>query len=100
MGCREIDTPFLLSGDKAMKSNLINNYRMGGYLLIAIGLINLRYQSGQSGVVTHSLTIIIPGALLLATTWIPTLAKKLESKGVQAVCMVLGLVLIVYGVIN
>jgi len=83
-----------------MKSNLINNYRMGGYLLIAIGLINLRYQTGQSGVVTHSLTIIIPGAILLATTWIPTLAKKLESKGVQAVCMVLGLILIVYGVIN
>jgi len=83
-----------------MKSNLINNYRMGGYLLIAIGLINLRYQTGQSGVVTHSLTIIIPGALLLATTWIPTLAKKLESKGVQAVCLVLGLILIVYGVIN
>jgi len=73
---------------------------MGGYLLIAIGLINLRYQTGQSGVVTHSLTIIIPGALLLATTWIPTLAKKLESKGVQAVCLVLGLILIVYGVIN
>jgi hypothetical protein len=73
---------------------------MGGYLLVAIGLINLRYQTGQSGVVSHSLTIIIPGAILLATTWIPTLAKKLESKGVQAVCMVLGLILIVYGVIN
>jgi hypothetical protein len=73
---------------------------MGGYLLIAIGLINLRYQTGQSGVVTHSLTIIIPGALLLATTCIPTLAKKLESKAVQAVCIVLGLILIVYGVIN
>jgi hypothetical protein len=83
-----------------MKSNLINNYRMGGYLLVAIGLINLRYQTGQSGVVSHSLTIIIPGAILLATTWIPALAKKLESKGVQAVCMVLGLILIVYGVIN
>jgi len=73
---------------------------MGGYLLVAIGLINLRYQTGQSAVVTHSLTIIIPGALLLATTWIPVLAKKLESKAVQAVCIVLGLILIVYGVIN
>jgi hypothetical protein len=83
-----------------MKSNLINNYRMGGYLLIAIGLINLRYQSGQSGVVTHSLTIIIPGALLIATTWIPAIAKKLESKAVQAVTITLGLILIVYGVIN
>jgi hypothetical protein len=83
-----------------MKSNLINNYRMGGYLLIAIGLINLRYQSGQSGVVTHSLAIVIPGAILLAITWIPAIAKKLESKAVQAVTITLGLILIVYGVIN
>jgi len=83
-----------------MKSNLINNYRMGGYLLIAIGLINLRYQTGQSGVVTHSLAIVIPGAILLAITWIPAIAKKLESKAVQAVTITLGLILIVYGVIN
>ena len=73
---------------------------MGGYLLIAIGLINLRYQTGQSGVVTHSLAIVIPGAVLLAITWIPAIAKKLESKAVQAVTITLGLILIVYGVIN
>ena len=73
---------------------------MGGYLLIAIGLINLRYQTGQSGVVSHSLTIIIPGAILLATTWIPALAKKLESKAVQAITITLGLILIAYAVIN
>ena len=30
MGWREIATPFLLSGGIAMKSSLINNYRMGG----------------------------------------------------------------------
>ena len=83
-----------------MKSNLINNYRMGGYLLVAIGLINLRYQTGQSGVVSHSLTIIIPGAILLAATWIQALAKKLESKAVQAVTITLGLILIAYAVIN
>ena len=73
---------------------------MGSYLLVAIGLINLRYQSGQSGVVQHSLTIIIPGALLLLATWIPPLAKRLESKAIQAVSMVLALLLIVYAVIN
>jgi hypothetical protein len=50
--------------------------------------------------VTHSLTIIIPGALLLATTWIPALAKKLETKAVQAVSITLGLILIAYAVIN
>jgi len=42
----------------------------------------------------------IPGAFLLAATWIPVLAKKLESKAVQAVCMVLGLILVAYAVIN
>ncbi|CAB4716793.1 unannotated protein [freshwater metagenome] len=83
-----------------MKSNLINNYRMGAYLLVAIGLINLRYQTGQSGVVTHSLTIVIPGAALLAITWVPAIAKKLETKAVQGVIIALGLILIAYAVIN
>lgn len=73
---------------------------MGAYLLIAIGLINLRYQTGHSGVLTHSLTIIIPGAALLAITWVPNLAKKLEAKAVQAVLITLGLILIAYAVIN
>jgi hypothetical protein len=100
MGWREIATPFLLSGGIAMKSSLINNYRMGGYLLIAIGLINLRYQTGDNGVVGRSLTIVIPGAILLACTWIPTLAKKLETKAVQAFSIVIGLALIAYAVIN
>jgi hypothetical protein len=83
-----------------MKSNLINNYRLGGYLLIAIGLINLRYQTGDNGVLGRSLTIVIPGAILLITTWIPTLAKKLETKVVQALSIVIGLALIAYAVIN
>jgi|UniRef100_UPI00404B2781 hypothetical protein len=83
-----------------MKSNLINNYRMGGYLLIAIGLINLRYQTGDNGVVGRSLTIIIPGAILLASTWIPALGKKLETKAVQAFSIVIGLTLVAYAVIN
>jgi hypothetical protein len=50
--------------------------------------------------VGRSLTIVIPGAILLASTWIPTLAKKLETKVVQAFSIVIGLALIVYGVIN
>jgi len=73
---------------------------MGAYLLIAIGLINLRYQTGHSGVLTHSLTIIIPGSVLLAITWVPAIAKKLEAKAVQAVLITLGLILIAYAVIN
>jgi len=73
---------------------------MGGYLLIAIGLINLRYQTGDNGVVGRSLTIIIPGAILLASTWIAALGKKLETKAVQAFSIVIGLTLVAYAVIN
>ena len=83
-----------------MKSNLINNYRMGGYLLIALGLINLRYQSGQNSVLQHSLTIIVPGVLVLASTWVPVAAKKLESKAIQRLSLVIGGLLIAYAVIN
>ena len=31
----------------------LNNYRMASYLLIAIGLINLRYKSGKDEVLTN-----------------------------------------------
>ena len=73
---------------------------MGGYLLIAIGLINLRYQSGQSAVVAHSLTIIIPGTVLLISTWVPALLKILNTKASQVITVILGALLVAYAVIN
>ena len=82
------------------ESNLINNYRMGGYLLIAVGLINLRYQTGQSGVLSHSLAIIIPGSLLLASTWVAGARKFLYSRNGKMLTIVGGLALIGFAVIN
>ncbi len=83
-----------------MKSNLISNYRMGGYLLLAVGLINLRYQTGQSDVLKNSLLIVVPGVLLLAATWIPSTAKLLLGKSSQIVIAALGILLVLYAVIN
>ena len=83
-----------------MRSNLINNYRMGGYLLLAVGLINLRYQTGQSDVIRNSLLIVVPGVLLLAATWIPTVAKLLVRKSSQIVVAALGILLVLYAVMN
>ena len=82
------------------ESNLINNYRMGGYLLIAVGLINLRYQTGQSGVLSHSLAIIIPGSLLLASTWVAAARQFLYSRIGKLLTIVGGLALIGFAVIN
>ncbi|CAB5047342.1 unannotated protein [freshwater metagenome] len=83
-----------------MNKNLLNNYRMGGYLLIAVGLINLRYQSGQSGVVGHSATIIIPGALLLVSTWVSSLVKLLDLRPTKVAVLILGIALVAYAVLN
>lgn len=73
---------------------------MGGYLLLAVGLINLRYQTGQSDVLKNSLLIVIPGVLLLAATWIPSTAKLLLGKSIQIVVAALGVLLVLYAVIN
>lgn len=73
---------------------------MGGYLLVAIGLINLRYQTGHTGVLTHSLTIIIPGTALLISTWIPAMHKVLNRKASQVITVILGASLVAYAVIN
>lgn len=83
-----------------MNKNLINNYRMGGYLLIAVGLINLRYQSGQSNVLGHSLIIILPGTLLLGSTWISSLSKTLNHRSTKALALAIGLGLVVFAIFN
>jgi hypothetical protein len=76
------------------------NYRWGGYLLIALGLINLRYQTGHSNVLAHSLVIVIPGALILAATWTKSLAATLDKKSVKSASIVIGLILIAYSLLN
>jgi hypothetical protein len=83
-----------------MKNYVINNYRMGGYLLLAIGLINLRYQTGQSEVLRSSLLIIVPGTLLLIATWIPVVAKLLIPKSSQILVTIVGTLLAFYAIVN
>ena len=83
-----------------MKNYVINNYRMGGYLLLAMGLINLRYQTGQSEILKNSLLIILPGVLLLIATWIPAVAKMLLPKISQILVITLGTLLALYAIVN
>ncbi|MCX6437099.1 MAG: hypothetical protein NTZ06_00370 [Actinobacteria bacterium] len=78
----------------------MNNYRMGGYLLFAIGLINLRYQWGEPGIVQRSATIFIPGTLILLATVIDPLKPILMRKEVQYLLAFLGLAFIAYAVTN
>jgi hypothetical protein len=83
-----------------MNMQRINNFRMGGYLLLAVGLINLRYQTGKSSVLAHSLILIIPGALLLASTFTNAGKKWLHTKAATAIVIAGGGLLVIYSFIN
>ncbi len=69
---------------------------MGGYLLFACGLINLRYQWGQPNIASHSAVIFIPGALVIGATFIPAALKVLARREVKFLVGALGIALIAY----
>ena len=83
-----------------MSKNLVNNYRLGSYLLIAIGLINLRYQSGNDNVLVNSLIVIVPGVLLLCSTWISSLSNSLNLRATKVLALGLGLALVAFAIFN
>ena len=78
----------------------INNYRMGGYLLFACGLINLRYQWGESDVVSRSALIFGPGAAILGATFVPSLLTILARREVKALVAIAGVAIIAFAFSN
>jgi hypothetical protein len=83
-----------------MNQIMRNNYRMGGYLLLAVGLINWRYQNADAGIATRSLLIAIPGVLIVAMTFIKPLNKFLASRVGMAIVTVVGAVLVGFSLLN
>ena len=78
----------------------LNNYRMASYLLIAIGLINLRYQSGKDEVLTNSLLVVIPGVLALLVTFIKSTHKFLARREVIGLLALFGAALVFWAISN
>ena len=78
----------------------MGNYRMGAYALIAAGLINLRYQTGQSSVLSHSLAIVIPGVLVFLLSFVKSAQNFMMKKETNSISAALGLLLIAYAFIN
>jgi hypothetical protein len=79
--------------------NPLNNYRFGSYAILAMGLINLRYQTGTEQNLPKSLVLILSGALVFLITFIPALKAFLTRKLIQRFALGLLLLLIVYGVL-
>mgnify|MGYP000636557906 FL=1 len=78
----------------------LNNYRMASYLLLAIGLINLRYQSGNEGVLVNSLTVIIPGTAMLLLTFLKGVHAFLARREVMVALLVIGVALVAWAITN
>jgi hypothetical protein len=77
----------------------INNYRFGAYALFAIGLINLRYQTGSEGNLSKSSVLVAIGAIVLVLTFIPKLNDFFMKKLVKTLSLALLAVLIAYGIL-
>jgi len=79
-----------------MNMQRINNFRMGSYAALAVGLINLRYQTGNNGNLLKSLVLIIPGALLLAISLTDPGKKWLQTQTAAAIAITVGGLLLAY----
>ena len=77
-----------------------NNYRMGGYLLLALGLINWQYQNNDAGVVTRSLLILMPGVVVIAMTFIKPLDAFMGSRVGMSLIAVVGAILVGLSFLN
>jgi hypothetical protein len=79
--------------------NPLNNYRFGSYAILAMGLINLRYQTGSEQNLSKSLVLILSGALVFLLTFISAFKGFLTKRLTQRLAMALLLALIAYGLL-
>ena len=78
---------------------MINNYRYGAYALLAIGLINLRYQTGSANNFNNSSVLIGLGLTGLLLTFIPKLKVLLSKQVVKNSALVIFIAAMLYGFI-
>ena len=78
---------------------MISNYRYGAYAILAMGLINLRYQTGNSNNLNNSSVLIALGLIGLLFTFIPALNSFLTKKPIKLLSIILLAAAIAYGFI-
>ncbi|MEY3454402.1 MAG: hypothetical protein RLZZ147_527 [Actinomycetota bacterium] len=79
--------------------NMLNNYRFGSYALLAMGLINLRYQTGSEGNLSTSSVLITIGGVVFILTFIPKVSSILLKGPIKKLSLVLLVALIIYGIL-
>ena len=77
--------------------NPLNNYRFGSYAILAMGLINLRYQTGNDSNLSKSLVLIILGAVAFIATFITVLKAILLKRVSKMLALIILVLAIAYG---
>jgi hypothetical protein len=77
--------------------NPLNNYRFGSYAILAMGLINLRYQTGNDANLPKSSILIILGAVAFIATFIPIFKAVLLKRVSKIMAILILLLAIAYG---
>ena len=77
--------------------NPLNNYRFGSYAILAMGLINLRYQTGNDANLPKSSILIFLGAVAFIATFIPIFKAVLLKRVSKIMAIIILLLAIAYG---
>jgi len=77
--------------------NPLNNYRSGSYAILAMGLINLRYQTGNDANLSKSSLLIILGAVAFIATFIPAFKTFLLKRVSKMLALIILVLAIAYG---
>ena len=76
------------------------NSRWAGYLFIALGLINWRYQDSNPNAMTNSLVLISAGVITLILAFTKAGLAWLETKMGQRIGLIAAAALIIFSYVN
>ena len=77
-----------------------SNARWAGYLFIALGLINWRYQDSNPNAMTNSLLLISGGVITLVLAFTKVGLAWLETQAGKTIGLIVGAGLIIFSYIN
>ena len=76
------------------------NARWAGYLFIALGLLNWRYQDSNPNAMTNSLILISGGVITLILGFTKAGLAWLETQAGKTIALIVGAALIIFSFIN
>lgn len=74
--------------------------RWMSYMLIALGLINWRYQSAEPDAFNNSMVIVAIGALQLLGTFLPQTASLFTRPPLKIIAWIISVGAVVFAIIN